>query len=96
MDLALSEDGFVSSPTRMTAESLRVFSSGFHVRISGLQIVGYLQLEADGFSVARQPLLGHLEVGQGNQDQDRDNYKVKVNLRVVNGACVLKISSKFS
>ena len=52
---------------------------------------GSLQLEADGFSVARQPLLGHLEVGQGNQDQDCDINKVFPS--GVIGACVLKVSS---
>ena len=77
MDLVLSEDGFVTSPTRKMAESLRVFSSGFLLQTSGLQIGGMSQQEADRFFSCLPAPDGHLEeVGRGDQEEDRDLYKV--------------------
>ena len=87
MDLALSEDGFVTSPTRKMAESLRVFSSGFLLQTSGLQSRD-LSIEAAGSEFAGQLLLGHLEeVDQGDHEEDRDHYKV-FPCDII-GACVL-------
>ena len=43
MDLALTEDGLLNSPTRMRTESLQVFSSGILLQTSVLQPAGSLE-----------------------------------------------------
>ena len=49
----------------------------FRVQKSGLQIGGMSQLEADRFFSCLPALDGHLEeVGRGDQEEDRDLYKV--------------------